>query len=115
MIGAAVISRETAAPVTPPTPSVCPAAYSCPQDNGCTIQDGSRNFVLSCGVDYYGGDLTSMYAASLRACTKSCVDNDQCVAASFVGGQRDGQCYLKNKNNGANPNSNVDGEFCLKR
>jgi hypothetical protein len=56
-----------------------------------------------------------MYAASLRACTKACVDNDQCVAASFVGGQGDGQCYLKNKNNGANPNSNVDGEFRLNR
>ena len=109
MIGAAVTSREATSLIDPVTPGACPAAYSCPQDNGCIVQGGARNFQLSCGIDYYGGDLGSLYATSLEACTNACASDTACVAASFVGGRGDGQCYLKNRNNGASVNSNVDG------
>lgn len=52
-----------------------------------------------------------MYAASLQVCTQACKDNAQCVAASYVGGQGAGHCYLKNEINGATSNDNVDGQY----
>lgn len=110
MIGAAVTTRETTTPVTASTPLACPASYTCPEDDGCSIQGAnSRTFTLSCGKDFYGGDFDNMYAASLDDCTQACADNAQCVAASFVGGKGSGHCYLKDKNGGAGINNNVDG------
>lgn len=53
----------------------------------------------------------SMYAASLQVCAQACADNTLCVAASYVGGSGAGHCYLKDKNNGANTNDNVDGRY----
>lgn len=39
---------------------------------------------------------------------QACSDNADCVAASFTGGESDGYCYLKSKNNGATRNDNVN-------
>ncbi|KZM22124.1 hypothetical protein ST47_g6710 [Ascochyta rabiei] len=109
VIGAAVTARETTAPVVPTTPMSCPATYTCPENDGCTIQGaGSRTFALSCGTDFYGGDFTNMEASSLQVCTQACADNSQCVAASYVGGKGAGHCYLKDKNDGVSNNDNVD-------
>lgn len=110
VVGASVASRGPTTPVTPVEPEACPATFACPQDDGCTFQDGSRIFALSCGVDYYGGDFTSMYTESLRACTQACAENTLCVAASYTGGRGAGYCYLKDKKNGSNTNDNVDGK-----
>jgi hypothetical protein len=44
-------------------------------------------------------------------CAQTCANDIQCVAASFVGGNGAGHCYLKDKKNGANINNNVDGRF----
>lgn len=73
--------------------------------------EDSRSLTLACSTDYYGGDLGSQYAASLSACTQACAENTQCVAASFVGGDGGGQCYLKDVANSPNTNDNVDGEW----
>jgi hypothetical protein len=70
----------------------------------------SRSFALTCGTDFYGGDFDNMNADSLEICTQACADNARCVAASFVGGKGAGHCYLKDGNNGAGVNNNVDGE-----
>lgn len=106
------MSRETTSPGTPGGPTTCPTNYTCPENDGCTYTgtDG-RTFALKCNADYYGGDFDNMYAESLQTCNKACADNAQCVAASFVGGKGAGHCYLKNKNNGAGANDNVDGMF----
>ncbi|KAI4649869.1 uncharacterized protein J4E79_009715 [Alternaria viburni] len=64
----------------------------------------------SCGVDFYGGDFANQYAANLQACTQACAGDAQCVAASFVGGKRDGTCYLKSTKNGGSSNDGVDAE-----
>ncbi|KAF1929386.1 uncharacterized protein M421DRAFT_91849 [Didymella exigua CBS 183.55] len=61
--------------------------------------------------NFYGGDLTSMYADSLHSCTQFCVDNTDYVAILFVGGSGAGHCYLKSKKNGRTENENVDGMF----
>jgi hypothetical protein len=54
-----------------------------------------------------------MPSNSLDDCTGACASDSQCVAASYVGGKSSGYCYLKNKNTGANQNSNVDGRLTL--
>ena len=111
VIGVAVISRDIS---TTPTPApdasqVCHASFTCPENNGCSCTDGSRTLILSCGIDFYGGDFANQYAASLQACTQACAGDAQCVAASFVGGKRDGTCYLKSTKNGGSSNDGVDG------
>jgi hypothetical protein len=112
VVGVAVISRDastTPAP-TPNAPTTCPASFTCPENNGCSYTDGSRTLTLACGIDFYGGDFTNQYAASLEACTQACADNAQCAAASFVGGKGAGRCYLKNTKNSGTENDGVDGE-----
>lgn len=52
-----------------------------------------------------------MYAESLEACTQFCAGNNECAAASYVGGKGAGHCYLKGTKNDANPNDGVDGTF----
>lgn len=111
-VGVVIVSRE-AGPVTPPvTPTACPATFTCPEDDGCTLRGAnSQVFALSCGTDYYGGDFTSMWAESLPMCAQACADNSQCVAASYVGGKGAGICHLKDKNNGAGASENADCGF----
>lgn len=107
-----MVSRDTSPmPVpAPDTPKQCPASFTCPENDGCSYTDGSRTLTLTCGVDFYGGDFTNQYAASLEACTQACAGDAQCLAASFVGGKGDGTCYLKNTKNGGSINDGVDGE-----
>ncbi|RYO66222.1 hypothetical protein AA0116_g2972 [Alternaria tenuissima] len=115
VIGVAVISRDTSPmPVpAPDTPKQCPASFTCPENDGCSYTDGSRTLTLTCGVDFYGGDFTNQYAASLEACTQACAGDTQCLAASFVGGKGDGRCYLKNTKNGGSVNDGVDAVYVV--
>ena len=48
-------------------------------------------FDIICGVDYYGGDLKSLNAATFGACIEACASNAQCVDVSYTGTS----CYLK--------------------
>ena len=109
MIGVAVTSRETTTSTSTNGQQTCPASFSCPENNGCSYTDGSRTLVLSCGVDFYGGDYANQYAESLQACTQACAADKQCAAASFVGGKVAGTCYLKETKSGASINDNVNG------
>jgi hypothetical protein len=120
VVGVVVVSRESAPTPSPPsTPTSCPTTFTCPENDGCVLQ-GSRDqvYALSCSTDYYGGDFTSLWAESLPLCAQACVENSQCVAASFGGGSGAGTCYLKDKNNGAGASENADGKtptFTLSR
>jgi hypothetical protein len=106
------IAASSSAPA--PVSTACPASYTCPENNGCTIQGAnSRTFILACDTDVYGGDFASMETQSLEACNQACLDNTQCVATAFVGGNGAGTCYLKGENNGASTNTNVDGMFSM--
>lgn len=66
---------------------------------------------LSCGADFYGGDIESHHAASLEECTKFCGANSKCVAASFV--DATSQCYLKGTKNDPNFDDHVNGALDL--
>ncbi|KAF3047063.1 hypothetical protein E8E12_010932 [Didymella heteroderae] len=110
VVGVVVVSREPApTPIPQPTPTACPSAFTCPENDGCTFRSSNALvYALSCGTDYYGGDFTSLWAASLPMCAQACADSSQCVAASFGGGKGAGICYLKDKNNGAGASENAD-------
>jgi hypothetical protein len=115
VIGVAVSSREAPTVTTPvSTPQTCPESFTCPDNDGCSYTDGSRTLVLSCAMDFYGGDFANQYAESLGACMQSCAANTECVAASFVGGKGAGICYLKSTKNSGNINDSVNGLFGLK-
>lgn len=110
VIGVAVSSRETPTVTTPASPQqTCPESFTCPDNDGCSYTDGSRTLVLSCSMDFYGGDFANQYAESLGACTRACAANTECVAASFVGGNGAGTCYLKSTKNNGNINDSVNG------
>ncbi|XP_014551722.1 hypothetical protein COCVIDRAFT_112163 [Bipolaris victoriae FI3] len=116
-MGANIISRVT--PTAPSSSSAgpqqpCPASINCPDNNGCLNSDSTsgRSFTLSCGVDFFGGDLEMQWADGLEACSAACAVNPECVAASFVGNSgSSGPCYLKSKNLGQILDSRVNGKY----
>lgn len=112
VIGAAVTSRSPITTTAPGMQTMCPSTFTCPENDGCSYTDHSRTFTLSCGVDFYGGDLDNQYAESLQACTQVCASDAQCIVASFVGGKGSGRCYMKSQKNAATNNDGVDGMFC---
>lgn len=111
MIGVAVTSGKASPPVPNNDKQTCPASFSCPENNGCSYTDGIRTLVLSCGVDFYGGDYANQYANSLKACTQACASNTRCVAASFVGGKDAGTCYLKGTKKPGNIDYKINGKL----
>ncbi|KAF2631446.1 hypothetical protein BU25DRAFT_407097 [Macroventuria anomochaeta] len=88
------------------TQQICPASFTCPENDGCSYTDSSRTLTLTCGVDFYGNDSDNQYSESLEACTQACATNTKCAAASFVGGKGAGPCYLKGTKNAASINDN---------
>ena len=119
--GASIISRvnptpPSSSPAGPQQP--CPASISCPDNNGCLSSDSTtgRSFTLSCGIDFYGGDLKLEWTDGLEACSAACAANSECVAASFVGNSgSSGPCYLKSKNLGPVADSRVNGKDYLRQ
>ena len=111
VVGVAVTSLETVKAATPGAEQTCPESFTCPENNDCSYTMSSCMLSLSCGVDFYGGNIDNQYAESLEACTQACAANSLCAAASYVGGKRDGRCHPKGIKNGASLNSNVEGMF----
>jgi hypothetical protein len=77
---------------------------SCPSSDGTTLTVGNDSFVLNCGTDYAGGDLSMTYTSTVYACAASCSNTTGCVASSWVPG---GPCYMKSAVGNANQNSGV--------
>jgi len=70
----------------------CPAATTCPQDNGCIYLSNGASLQVNCGNDYYGGDLQLVQTSTLTGCMRVCATTSNCIGASYRG--RD--CYMKN-------------------
>ncbi|MCJ1332648.1 hypothetical protein MMC10_009341, partial [Thelotrema lepadinum] len=86
-----------------PGPSTGPTCVN-DQSNGqqYTATSGAI-FDIICGVDYYGGDLTSLGADTFGSCIEACTANAQCVDVSYLGTT----CYLKSVLNSPNTYSSV--------
>lgn len=48
-------------------------------------------FDVTCGIDYYGGDLYSRRTGTFQACLEACGTETQCTDVAFRGST----CYLK--------------------
>ncbi|KAF3007634.1 hypothetical protein E8E13_008411 [Curvularia kusanoi] len=83
----------------------CPASPTCPQDDQCSYASNGVTFQVSCGTDYYGGDLSLAQTSTLDRCMDVCAQTSDCVAASYVGQN----CYMKSTLNSAQSNINVIG------
>jgi len=108
VIGIAVTAGKQSLPASTGQ-QICPASFTCPENDGCSYTAESRTLRLSCGVDFYGGDINSQSTESLQACTQTCAADTKCIAASFVGGKGSGRCYFKSAKNDADFNDNVNG------
>ena len=77
--------------------AICPTDFSCPEDNGCSTTGGipARWLKLECDADYGLPNVDEFESPSIEACSKSCLENQDCKSLTFVGGKRSGNCYLK--------------------
>jgi hypothetical protein len=80
----------------------------CPGDDGQTYTaTNGGQYVLHCGADYYGGDLSSLAANTLEDCLNACDTTSGCTDVAY---HSDGQyCYLKNQVTDARSDSSVWG------
>ena len=84
--------------------------------DGLTCQDNKSNgqrytshagtdYQIVCGTDYFGGDISNLYAETMEICLDTCATTDGCEYVAYSGKY----CYLKNSAEGAQSNSNVWG------
>lgn len=51
----------------------CSLPLTCPIDSGCVAQPAKDNdFVVTCDMDFYGGDLSLTQTATLEECLVAC-------------------------------------------
>ncbi|KAI7317595.1 hypothetical protein KC315_g10351 [Hortaea werneckii] len=63
----------------------------CPQANGTTVTVDGQDFVVECGWDHAGGDISSEYVDSFYQCISICVATPSCILVTF----RANLCSLK--------------------
>jgi hypothetical protein len=67
-----------------------------------TVKDG-RSYIIECGVDHFGGDLTAVDSATFESCMDVCDSTTGCLDVSWVSGS----CYMKNTLTTASQSQNV--------
>lgn len=102
----------SAASTTTTTAAASTGVLACPGSNGATYtaSDG-RTWLVECGIDHAGGDLTMQYATTLTGCIQLCDSTSGCVAYSWVSAAngQNGPCYMKSSVGASNSNSGVWG------
>ncbi|KAI6902254.1 putative ferulic acid esterase [Hortaea werneckii] len=71
--------------------SASATGISCPQANGTTVTVDGKDFVVQCGWDHAGGDISSQYVDSFYQCISICVATPECVLVTL----RANSCFLK--------------------
>ncbi|KAI7568118.1 putative ferulic acid esterase, partial [Hortaea werneckii] len=71
--------------------SASATGISCPQANGTTVTVDGQDFVVQCGWDHAGGDISSQYVDSFYQCISLCVATPDCVLVTL----RANSCFLK--------------------
>ncbi|KAI7222693.1 putative ferulic acid esterase [Hortaea werneckii] len=71
--------------------SASATAIACPQANGTTVTVDGKDFVVQCGWDHAGGDISSQYVDSFYQCISICVKTPECVLVTL----RANSCFLK--------------------
>lgn len=66
-------------------------------------EDASSIFQITCGTDYWGGDLRSFQSDTFQDCLAACKTDTECVSVAYGGTS----CYLKNRLTAGQPNDGV--------
>lgn len=74
-----------------PTSSAPATTASCPTSDNKVVASGGKNFMIECGVDHQGGDLTFLAIETFQQCIDACAQNSECVDVSLY----ENVCYLK--------------------
>ncbi|KAK1764282.1 kelch domain-containing protein [Phialemonium atrogriseum] len=71
------------------------ATVSCsdPANNNTVFAAAENSFLILCGIDYAGGDLAAVHAATFDACIAACDTDERCVDVSYASGSQ--TCYMK--------------------
>ena len=70
------------------------------KDNGTKYATPAGNeYVILCGVDYFGGDMNMVYTDTFEKCIDACDHNDGCIDVAYSGTA----CYMKDKLVGDSP------------
>ncbi|KAF4551144.1 Hypothetical protein D9617_14g076000 [Elsinoe fawcettii] len=80
-------TKSTVAPSSTVTAAICP-------DNNSTIfvdPTSGYQYLIECGIDHEGGDLSMTYVQTLEACIAACATTSGCVDVSLSGNA----CYMK--------------------
>lgn len=78
-------SASAGASATSTASGASSTGISCPASNNTIATSNGQNFTIECGVDHYGGDLTSLTVSSFQGCVDACAQNSQCVDVSLSG------------------------------
>ncbi|THY31626.1 concanavalin A-like lectin/glucanase [Aureobasidium pullulans] len=87
-----------------PTPST---TLTCPLSNQTAYTDPASNktFIVECGIDHSGGDISMIYVSDLAGCIAACAKVSNCVDVSLSGSA----CYLKGTLGGVVDNEGLLG------
>lgn len=106
-LAVAVVVHGAALPQTLPSSSDAPSCLGRAQGTTFTwptnTEDAFGTFQITCGTDYWGGDLRSLEADTFQDCLQACETESQCVSVAYGGTS----CYLKNNLTPAQSNSGV--------
>ncbi|KAI7066508.1 hypothetical protein KC339_g15489 [Hortaea werneckii] len=96
--------------VTGSESSIAPSATggSCASYTSPFTDANNQTYIVECGTDHVGGDLTGVSSPSFGECFSFCDKTTGCVGFAYVGGSGAGTCYLKSSIVPANNNPNVD-------
>lgn len=107
VLAVAVAVRGAALPQTTSTQGDAPSCLDKAQGSTFSwptnTEDVSSLFQITCGTDYWGGDLRSLQSDTFGGCLAACKAESQCVSVAYGGTS----CYLKNKLTTGQPNGGV--------
>ena len=72
------------------TPTI---SCSDPSSNNTLFTSAKSSFLILCGLDYAGGDISAEQAATFNACIAACDADEACLDVSYAAGSK--TCYLK--------------------
>jgi len=99
-----IMSSSTTSTSATPSSTI----LTCPAANGTTYSTyNNQTYVIECGWDRAGGDLSSASAATFNQCMDLCANTTSCVDVSYTG--TGGTCYMKSKVMPVSYNSNIWG------
>nr|POE77657.1 wsc domain-containing protein [Quercus suber] len=87
--------------------SATASVVSCPGSNSTTYVSNGLSFLIECGIDHIGGDMSSLTVGSLSQCIDTCANTPGCVDVSLSGTA----CYLKSSVGGPRYNGVNGGKL----